>query len=490
MIRIYLDWSVISSLKTPEFKEIKDYFDANKHVLLFPYSPPHFQDLMKSHKPGNKHFDIDLEMLEHLSGKHLINWDNDKKMVIPFFCTPKDYFKGESSKMGITELFDIERLLYDLDESFEDDKDIRPGKLLRQLLQLQPSGIDITEENREVLSKLFPNLGPNSTMWDFMKVFGPTMEKMLHDRDYYKDLRSTMADGGFRIDADSGNWAPDEVIEKIDKFLKEQGLEMTFLEYINATFKHKKDSANLYELYTTAYLTLDMFGYKKDNLPKPTDNMQNIQADGEHSFYGAHCDYFIALDKKLVAKSQALYSRFDIPTQVIEPGEVIKELKKVIDPLDKKTGFIEEALSFCKKDNLIEAYPSEHPDGVSNYAFLLPKFYFNYFNVVILTNFTDQEWVLLTFRKAFKNYSRFIFYTESDAVIDSVCEYFGYPDRNEQEDKKRHFNCDEEEVTFEWTFDGGAVILEKEEDTKRPILVYYLSTEKHYVDIHSFDIID
>ena len=51
-----------------------------------------------------------------------------------------------------------------------------------------------------------------------------------------------------------------------------------------------------------------MIGLKSDNLPKPTDNMQNIQNDAEHSFYSTHCDYFVVIDKKLDNQNKVLLS--------------------------------------------------------------------------------------------------------------------------------------------------------------------------------------
>ncbi|MBK6994360.1 MAG: hypothetical protein IPH31_05340 [Lewinellaceae bacterium] len=166
---------------------------------------------------------------------------------------------------------------------------------------------------------------------------------------------------------------------------------MTYLEYVEASLKHKKEPANHYEYYTTAYLMLDMIGYKTDSLPKPTDNMQNIQTDGEHSFYGAYCDYFVAIDKKLRIKSKVLYNEFNIPTKVIEPKELISELEKVIDQIRKDRNFIEEAFSFCTNENLVESFPITENNKIEMYVFKIPKFYFNFFNYVIYSIYLNKK---------------------------------------------------------------------------------------------------
>lgn len=476
MIRIYLDWNVVSSLKRPEFQEIWEYIGQHKKYLQFPYSPAHFSDLMKSYSPDNKLFDVDLRTLEFLSEKHLIRWG--KEGVEPLFGTPMEYFEGEKDKEDVFSLMDMEKLFEDLNDSNSDDGLGDIGTLLKTLFQLQPAGIEITEENQDALKKMFPNLKPSSTMWDLMKDVGPFSKKLLQDGDFYKDFRETLRKHGFKLELNSGNWNYEDVIKNIDSFLLGSGANMTYLEYVEASLKQKKEPINQHEYYTTAYLMLDMIGYKTDRLPKPTDNMQNIQIDAEHSFYGAYCDFFVAIDKKLRIKSKVLYNEFNIQTKIIEPKELIIELEKVIDQIFKDRNFIEEAFSFCNTESLVESFPITEENKIETYAFKLPKFYFNFFSHVIYSNYPEQEGIILTFRKVFKNFSNFIYYTESERLIDSIAECFGYDDKLELETRKREFVYEDKNTIFEWNFDGGMIRLEKEEDTKRPTLIYVISTKK------------
>ena len=67
-------------------------------------------------------------------------------------------------------------------------------------------------------------------MWDLMKEIDPFAQKLLQDGDYYKDFRKKMADYGFKLETNSGNWSYDEVIKNIDDFLLKQGTKMTYLE--------------------------------------------------------------------------------------------------------------------------------------------------------------------------------------------------------------------------------------------------------------------
>ncbi len=477
MIRIYLDWNVVSNLKKPEFKELKDFIIEHKQKLQFPYTPAHFNDLMKSYRPDNKLFFEDLGTLEFLSEKHLLRWGKDSVEVL--FGTPKEYFEGEKDNEDIFSLMDMEKIFEELDDSTDELGLGKMGTLMKSLFQVQPSGIAVNNENQAILKKMLPNIKSGSTMWDLMKDIGPFSKKLLQDGAYYKEFRKSIGEQGMKLNPNvAGNWNLNEVIKNIDEFLSNLGTEMTYLEYVESSFKHKKEPINQYEYYTTAYLMLDMIGYKTDELPKPTDNMQNIQTDGEHSFYGAYCDYFVASDKKLRIKTKVLYNEFNIPTKIIEPNELIEELRKVIYETPKEISFIEEAFSFCNPENLVESVPLSEENKIETYVFEIPKFYFNFFNFVVYENYSDEAGIIFTFKKAFMNFSTFIYYTETEKVIESITDFFGYADKEERDLKKNKFVYESEDIVFEWSFENGFIRLIKDEETKRPILNYIISTKK------------
>lgn len=478
MIRIYLDWNVISNLKQPGFQETFDFLKANRDILLFPYTPAHFTDLMKSYTPNNDLFFQDLETLELLCGKHLMRWEGEEG-VKPLFGTPMEYFEGEKNKENLLDLMDIEKVFQDLNDSTVELGLGKLGDLLKSLYQMQPSGIEITSENHDTLKKFFPNLKANSSMWDLMKDVAPFTQKLLHDRDYYKDLRKTIEEQGIKLEANSGNWNFDEVIRRIDEYLKKKGTNLNYLDLVKSSLEHKKGKITQYEYYTTAYLMLDMFGYKMDKLPKPTDNMQNIQTDAEHSFFGGHCDYLVAFDSKMRIKSKVLYNEFNISTVIIEPNELIPTISKAIHKLDSQINFLSEALSYCKEEYLVEHHPITEEQNFEVHAFKLPNFYCNYFNYVILSNYPSQEGFVLTFRKAFSNFSRFIYYTEAEKVVDTITSYFGYENTDELRRKKQALVYHDEDIdpSIDWAFEGGMIRLECEEDTQRPILNYIISTK-------------
>lgn len=473
MIRIYLDWNVVSNLKRSEYTDLKEFIENHKEQILIPYSPAHFNDLMKSYSPENQLFEKDLEMLEFLSGKHLLRWEENG--TVPRFGTPKEYFQGERINTDdIFSLMDMEKLVNELDEYSEETGFGKLGTLMKDLYELQPFGIDIDDNNREILQRMFPNISSDSSQWDLMKSIAPFAKKLLKDRQYYKEFRKSIGENGFKVEANSGNWEEREVFDRIDNFMKEKGLDMTFVDFIKTTFEHRKEPINTYEFFTTAYLMLDMMGYKSDKLPKPTDNMQNIQMDGEHSFYAAHCDFFVVGDKKLRIKSKVLYNKFKIPTIVVEPHELIDELERVLYKYPDNKDFISQSLSYIEdKSRIVESYPYSEENEAETHAYKLPEFYFNFFNYVVYRYFPTKNILMLTFKKVFNNYSRFLFYTEVEKLVTEIVNVFGYADQEKLIEFKENMIYDNEKhVELIWRFDRGLVKLEKDEDTGRPILSY------------------
>ncbi|SFQ82165.1 hypothetical protein [Hymenobacter arizonensis] len=473
MIRVYLDWNVVSNFKRDEFKDIREFIAKNKKSLQFPYTPAHFKDLMKSYRPDNDLFGTDLESLEYLSENHFMRWGKEGMEIL--MGSPKDYLEIEKDSEDIFSQMDMEKILNDLGDN---ELGRAVGGLMKSLFQLQPAGIEVTDENREMLQKMFPNLSNSSSMWDLMKGMVPFSQKLHQDREYYKDFRKSIGEKGFKLEPASGNWNVETVVKNIDQFLERLNTKLTFREYINTCFKHKKEPATGFEYYTTAYLMLDMLGYKPDKLPKTTDSMQNIQADGQHSFYSAYCDYFVVDDTKLRIKTQVLFKEFNIPTIVLESNEFIKVVKDKLHINKEGVHFINEAVELLEAENIVEYYESNNEDEGDTRAFKLPVFYFDFFNYAIYEWYPKQEGFALIFKKVFKNYSSFVYYTECERVIDRVTSFFGYDNKEELERKKKEFVYGESEVKFFWTFDGGVVILEKDKENKRPLLTYVVATKQ------------
>jgi len=475
MIRVYCDWNVVSNLKREDWTKIRAFFTANKETLLCPYSPAHFQDLMKSYTPNNSYFEQDLNTLEEICGKHLLLWDKDA--VKPYFETPKDYFEKEKNAETYDDFWDLDKLIAFLDEGSNGYGTPKLGQLYKSMLQAMPSGF-VDSEHIEEIRKFFPNYTPGASMWDMVKDTLPFAKQLTQNREFYLNYRKQLGEQGLKLDVNSGNWNEDEVINNIDTFLKQYSPDLTFMDYVNKSFENRKDPVTRFEFFNSAYVMLDMIGYKKDKLPKKTDSMQNIQTDAQHAFYGAYCDFFVVGDKNLMSKAKVLYNLIGIKTKVITPDKFIDTLDEVIHkyPTDI-TNVLREGLSFVCKDTVLYAEPVSEEDPTLQYAIKLPKYYLNLFNYATYTNYEEELGVTMTFDRLFFNYSTFAFYTEVEAIIDKSIEVFG-EDVIGNIDEIRGKFIRGEEAEMRWLFNGALISLCKFEERVLPTLTYVISTKQ------------
>lgn len=479
MIRIYLDWNIISNLKRPEFKDIKNFIDEHKNYLQFPYTPAHFSDLMKSYKPGNEYFEKDLETLEYLTENHFIRWEKDDTKF--YFFEPKKYFDFIKNQESIPDILNFDKLLNQIDSLGNEIGMGKFGSLIKKSLKAQSIQNKIPKENIELMKEKIPDIKLNSTnMWDFIKDITPFVENLILDRDYFKNFQGKMTGEDFKLDSNAGNWSYNEVISNIDTFLQNSKIEMTFLECVKSSFQHIDKPVSYFAFYKSAYFLLDFIGYKRDKLPKRTDNFLNIDTDTEHSFYGGHCEYFVADDKNLRIKSKVLYKEFSISTKIIKSAELISELTKVIDKSKDEYTFIEDLNAFCNQENFIKSYSYSY-NGVMNKrnVFRLPKFYFNFFNYVSYGSIPESNLLLVTFEKFSGNFSDLIYFSESETLIDFLYERFGLKTKKLIAENKKKFVHENKNFKLTWKFKDVLIILNRNEQTGHPKLAYLIDLSKN-----------
>ncbi|PRD56776.1 hypothetical protein [Sphingobacterium gobiense] len=474
MIRIYLDWSIISYLKQPEFSRLKAFIEENKHRFLFPYSAAHFSDLMKSYSMNNVYFQTDLKNLEWLSNKHLLHWEDN--FVQPKFCTPKDYFESYDRDLDITPMFDINKLFNDLDKGLEESGLISFKSIfssLKKILATIPSGLDITEDNKKIVNTMFPDLTVNSNHWDLMKQSGNMLLSLITDRLYYKNLRNSISEQGFVLDKNSGNWDVSEVMANVDAFLKESGFNKDFLAFVDYVFELRNEKPDRLVYFTACYNILDLLGYKADKLPKPSDTAMNIYTDAQHSFYAAHCDYFVVADKNLLTKTNVLYHKFNIRTKVISPYEMIDSLESrcsLETDSENILGVILDLVRNC--ENRFDFSEHQIGDGQA-FSGTLPRLHFDFFtDVSVLQDVENKRFTLAFFRRS-HNYSEFYFYTEVESLLQRIFTLFKW--ESDRDFSKMALDLmNKEGESYAKLCDFGVVILDLEENKLSPRLTYII----------------
>ena len=105
MLKIYLDWNVITHLKEDKYNEFRNFILANKEYFIFPYSVAHLQDLLVSKTPNNVYYEQDLNMLTELCLHHLLEHEPNINSPYPYKCYPKEYLETKGVDVEWSYLF-------------------------------------------------------------------------------------------------------------------------------------------------------------------------------------------------------------------------------------------------------------------------------------------------------------------------------------------------------------------------------------------------
>jgi hypothetical protein len=84
--------------------------------------------------------------------------------------------------------------------------------------------------------------------------------------------------------------------------------------------KTKTSENQWYDKITNLYSQIDFKGYKTDK------EFANMIDDSKHTFYGAHCKFFITLDTRCYYKATEVYKRLNIGTLVFTPMEFLEHV--------------------------------------------------------------------------------------------------------------------------------------------------------------------
>jgi hypothetical protein len=87
--------------------------------------------------------------------------------------------------------------------------------------------------------------------------------------------------------------------------------------------KNKISENENYSKVLEIFYKFDLKGYKTDA------NFNNMFDDSLHTFYGAHCDFFITNDDRCQYKAIKTYERLNIMTKVIK-ADKIEQIKNCL----------------------------------------------------------------------------------------------------------------------------------------------------------------
>ena len=307
MLKIYLDWNIITHLKSDgdDNKEILDALQEYKKFFVYPYSIAHLHDLY-SGDSSNPGYTKDLEMIGELCGTHLLEYSYETDCAYPYKCTPKEYLERNSNALqlfssGFTE------------EAFQ--------KLFGKW------GVDVTKTmNKMAKEKVPPIEFPflNAQIRNTKEALIAVMrlgERFAKDKKMPRMVERYVKEATGKQYWDIKNSNSDNIFHVIDKITLTQ-VGKPFAEIVKDYQKQK----NEYMFFTSLYLALNTTGFSSDK----NRNILNIYTDAEHAYYASKCDVFVTDDSNLKEKAQAIYNLMGIHTKVIEKKQFVNMMEEEV----------------------------------------------------------------------------------------------------------------------------------------------------------------
>lgn len=464
MIRIYLDWNVISKLKTDEYSGIRSFLDANKDKISMPFSPAHFEDISKSDNPGNDKIHEDIETMEHLCRNYYLAYDKEKDMALPYIASPSVYYNQyKSSPTTISEVINPENF-----EKFCGIDVIESDPRIRQILNMPVRMPELNIPESLPFYKLDSRQNEVITLKELILLMISIINKIMTDRETYKALRGTK--GAMPIPNIEGS--PSEIIPFLNSCFEKAGLEYNFMGLVGQALECQK-SDSFFMRFLTTYLLLDMF-YKSDKLHKKGNNATNIVADAMHAYYAAYCDYFVTDDKRLAEKAAVLYKEFHINVPIISSKEIPERISPLLwQNTEHILDIIKDIVSSSYFDNRSEAYGVNENDDEITWIVAFKRYYFNFFNYANVSLLKNNNVLIITMLRRFSCRSRYVFYNEVAQLLTLLSDTFG---EIPESLKKSIIEC-EKDFSCVWRTDDNRIAIQLSEDTDykgRPKLTFVI----------------
>ncbi|OUD37849.1 hypothetical protein, partial [Flavobacterium psychrophilum] len=323
MIKVYLDWNVMSGMKNNHFQELNDII-LNRDKFLLLYSTSHIGDIFASIKNHSeeeqKLVREDLDYITNLTND-LCLVNNSKEVTLSTY-QPGELLDDRIREAPLFQDFSIDSLFSSIEE---DNPMFGLVNTMKEMLSSLPLDIAFKEafenpESAAMLDKMFPGLKDDQTMNCFFKSFGKMFHNMNETEDY-KDLRSMVQQIGVNSGHFNENKNPFEVI---DNAYKKTGIENFD---VDKYFDKTKNAPEWFNDITNEYVKLDMHGFKADKVKvtdKEKNTFKNTTEDASHSAFASRCEFYITNDDKNYHKTKAVFKKLGIYTIVLKPNEFIQ----------------------------------------------------------------------------------------------------------------------------------------------------------------------
>lgn len=456
MLRIYLDWSVISDLKSSSdkgehYRKLNEFLTKNRVHLLLPYSQYHLNDLKRSVKQdGIFHNDLlkDLNFLKDLSQNNFIKWEFGDELPEIYIGEPEDILKGQVEEK--------DRALINWYEN-----SLSSSEWMNQIVQLIANyaiqaALTPVEDINEIdprfkqIEKLISNPHNINCLDDIIEIIQDINSDPANTQNKIYRTNSLKAVQALKMDTNvtAKYWdSPFKYIEgQLNKHISSP--KKHTLDDYHKLFQ-PKGSDQMSSHFYFAYSILDAMGYHRDKV------ISNMSDDAGHALAASICDFFVVDDKKARLKTKATYEYMGIQTKVYNVEEFIEAVttKYVPNEMHSSQNLFNSIFNAISKLQSVDKRDSNPKKGTS---FVLSEPLLGHFNRLDI--YYHDERIQVTFReKKRSKYTRVLFISEIDYYVNKFLTILGVDSRGRKKlsDKEVEFILKDVWDGRYWVFNEG-----------------------------------
>lgn len=390
MLKIYLDWNVITHLKEEKHRELYDFIMQHNDKFIFPYSKAHLKDLLVSKSDDNLYYyNQDIHLLSSICKHHLLEYEANINSPYPYRCTPNEYFEINGSELDL------------FNSGFSKDAFLNC---------LQNKGIETNAfiadlENQAIEPIVIPIINIKiHNMYELISTMFEYGEHMMKNKSLPKEIKQYIQATTDKLQYKAIQGAnPNNVFDKLNIVTSSQ-TSKTFIDILEKQIL--EGSKSNIELFTLLYISLNFSGYQSDT----NRNLQNIYTDAEHAYYASSCDIFVSNDSRLRSKSTAIYNSYNIPTKIITTNELIQLMESELS--------LEYDLSHMFNE-VLPLYGVPRIDGDNNIYRQLPFRFLGLFNYCIKADMPNINTTTGIFRIVISPRD-YVFYSELEHFFELI----------------------------------------------------------------------
>lgn len=319
----YLDWNVINKIEkiaTLPPTEAKVLQLIEQHILdskiTVPYSNAHISDLHRGYIKNPSFTPAHLATIRRLTHDLCIVQYWGEKDVRWHYRDPEEFLRSTTE--------DSDRMTTSFAElmNFDDDPTISALNNIRNtLLSLQPVPAAFKQiyAADPIFNLMYPRTKASMNMLALCEDIYDFSNKIKEDYTLYKHYRKYLTQCKLKYQQLR------KAISEAEKAFLSNPAYLTWDgmwdEVIANT--HQTTTSNVtYDKMFSLFTTTDLRGYRQD------ERFANLIDDALHTFYAAHCDYFLTLDSRCYDKAKRVYDKLKIATKVFTPEEFVLYITK------------------------------------------------------------------------------------------------------------------------------------------------------------------